>query len=52
MESNCINCKYWLSNSKKTMGKCILSKQHNPMMFSGCGLYTREDFGCKLFKSK
>lgn len=48
--NECGSCKHW-RNGGGNMGRCMLSKSKHPMMFSGCGLFTREDFGCKLYKS-
>lgn len=47
----CGSCKHWQNNSRGKIGKCMISKIRHPMMYSGCGLYTREDFGCKLFQN-
>lgn len=49
--AECSNCRYWDVGTKETR-KCLISKSKNPMMFSGCGLFTRKDFCCKLFKEK
>jgi hypothetical protein len=49
--NTCDKCKYWQGNSNE-MRKCKLSKSKHPMMFSGCGLYTRKDFGCILHQKK
>jgi hypothetical protein len=53
MEKICENCKHWkeFSNRPKE-GFCYLSKARHPMMHSGCGLYTKSDFGCILFDEK
>ena len=48
----CGSCKHWQNNGRGNIGKCMVSKIRHPMMHSGCGLYTHEDFGCKLFQSR
>lgn len=48
----CGSCKHWQNNGRGNIGKCMISKIRHPMMHSGCGLYTREDFGCKLFQNR
>ena len=48
----CGSCKHWKNNGRGNIGKCMISKIRHPMMHSGCGLYTHEDFGCKLFQSR
>ena len=48
----CGSCKHWQNSGRGNIGKCMISKIRHPMMHSGCGLYTREDFGCKLFKNR
>lgn len=48
----CGSCKHWQNNGRGNIGKCMMSKIRHPMMYSGCGLYTREDFGCKLFQNR
>jgi len=52
MENNCSDCKHWAKGTHKNIGKCLLSKSKTPIMFSPCGLFTREDFGCKLFEKR
>ena len=50
LEANCADCAFW-SGRKGTKGvsKCMMPKNQG-MILSGCGIYTRHDFGCKLFK--
>jgi hypothetical protein len=49
---NCIewNVKMWSEDQKQ--GLCGLSLKKDNRMRSGCGLHTRFDFGCILFKQK
>ena len=53
IEKICKNCKYWnKSQFNDIYGHCILSKNRNSMMSSGCGLKTNELFACNQFKPK
>jgi len=47
----CSSCKHWQKSVRRDIGKCMISKIGHPMMHSGCGIYTREDFGCNLFQN-
>lgn len=48
--NRCLMCKHWRVNGGYDMGKCMLSTYRIPQMRSGCGLYTRKDFGCILWE--
>ena len=53
MEKICENCKHWRKFSNMdNLGSCTLSKARNEIMYSGCGLQTKSDFGCILFDEK
>jgi hypothetical protein len=52
MENNCENCKYWGQLIAKKFRRCLKSKMADSPMYSGCGLNTKKDFGCKLFEEK
>lgn len=52
METNCENCKYWGQIISKNFRRCLKSKMADSPMYSGCGLITKKDFGCKLFEDK
>ena len=53
MERNCENCKHWNKpNPNSNIGKCKISNVRHPMMHTGCGLYTHQSFGCKLFETE
>jgi hypothetical protein len=52
MENNCENCKYWDNPNLRNYGRCLKSKGADSPMYSGCGLNTTKDFGCKLFEEK
>jgi hypothetical protein len=55
VSKTCKNCSEWevkTWQTDKKNGRCNLSKEGHPMMRSGCGLLTRYDFGCILFKQK
>jgi len=53
MANICKNCVYWLKlttqirNNQKSL--CFLSQEKNSALFSPCGLYTTETFGCNQF---
>ncbi len=52
MENKCENCKYWGQMISKEFRRCLKSKMADSPMYSGCGLNTKKDFGCKLFEDK
>lgn len=52
MENNCENCKFWGQIISKEFRRCLKSKMADSPMYSGCGLNTKKDFGCKLFEAK
>jgi hypothetical protein len=48
----CKNCVHWDVENPRKVGMCLQSKILGGQMYNALGLFTKKDFGCKLFENK